>query len=119
MAKKTENEKSGNKERSIGIDVAFPKESCTDEKCPFHGKLKVHGATIVGNVSSSKASKTVTVSYTYPNYIQKYERFEKKYTKVKAHNPPCINAKEGDKVRIMETRPLSKTKHFVVVERME
>jgi small subunit ribosomal protein S17 len=33
-----------------------------------------------------------------------------------AHNPPCINAKEGDVVKIAECRPLSKTKKFVVIE---
>ena len=35
---------------------------------------------------------------------------------IKVHNPPCINASEGDLVKIYETRPLSKTVHFVVVE---
>jgi small subunit ribosomal protein S17 len=37
-------------------------------------------------------------------------------TRVKAHNPESIDAKEGDTVRIAETRPLSKTKNFVVIE---
>jgi small subunit ribosomal protein S17 len=88
------------------------------QRCPFHGKLKVHGAIIVGKVISSKASKTVTVSYVHNEFIPKYERYEKKYTKVKAHNPECINAKENDTVKIMETRPLSKTKNFVVIEKI-
>jgi len=104
----------------IGIDVLnMPEKTCNDKKCPFHGNLKVHGAIIVGKVISSKASKTVTISYIYNAYIPKYERYEKKYTKVKAHNPECIDAKEGDTVRIIETRPLSKTKNFTVVEKIK
>jgi len=51
------------------------------------------------------------------HYIPKYERYEKRTSKYKAHLPPCIEVKEGDEVVIMECRPLSKTKSFVVVER--
>ncbi|MBC7110345.1 MAG: 30S ribosomal protein S17, partial [Archaeoglobi archaeon] len=43
----------------------------------------------------------------------------KKRSKLHAHNPPCINARVGDVVKIAECRPLSKTKHFVVVEILE
>ena len=37
-------------------------------------------------------------------------------SRISAHIPDCINAKAGDNVKIMECRPLSKTKKFVVVE---
>ena len=60
--------------------------------------------------------KTVNVEWEWQNYLRKYERYEKRRSRVKAHNPSCINANEGDIVRIMECRPLSKTKNFVVVE---
>ncbi len=119
MAKKTAETTIKTEGKSIGVDAPFPKESCTDKNCPFHGTLKVHGRIIVGDVVSSKASKTATVSYSYQSFIPKYERYETKHTKVKAHNPSCINAKEGDKVRVMETRPLSKTKNFVVIQKLE
>jgi small subunit ribosomal protein S17 len=46
----------------------------------------------------------------------KYERFEKRQSKIHAHNPPCLEAKAGDRVKIAECRPLSKTKSYVVVE---
>ncbi len=36
-----------------------------------------------------------------------------------AHNPPCIDAKVGDRVRIGECRPLAKTVSFVVIEKLE
>jgi len=43
----------------------------------------------------------------------------KKRSRVAAHNPVCINAKIGDKVRIAECRPISKTKAFVIIEVMK
>jgi small subunit ribosomal protein S17 len=79
-------------------------------------ELKVHGREFVGVVTSDKMSRTVTVAWDRRQFIPKYERYEKKLSKVKAHNPESINAKEGDKVRIKECRPLSKTKNFVVIE---
>jgi small subunit ribosomal protein S17 len=90
--------------------------ACVDRFCPTHGSSKLHGRTLEGTVVSAKAYKTVTVDKLRLFYLHKYERSEKRHTKVLAHNPPCINAKEGDEVRIMETRPLSKTKHFIVIE---
>jgi small subunit ribosomal protein S17 len=76
--------------------------------------LKTRGRTFKGNVVSAKAQKTVTVSWNRRVYIPKYERYQIKRSKVKAHNPPEIGAKEGDEVIIKECRPLSKTKKFVV-----
>jgi small subunit ribosomal protein S17 len=58
---------------------------------------------------------TVIVEWGFHRYIKKYERYERRKSRVAAHNPPCINAKEGDKVVIAECRPLSKTTHFVIV----
>lgn len=103
--------------KNIGIDVRKPKESCNDKNCPFHGNLKVRGRSFKGTVVSDKMKGTITVKWVRKYFIPKYERFEKRYSKVKAHNPPCINAQEGDFVKIIECRPLSKTKNFVVVEK--
>ena len=60
-------------------------------------------------------AKTVIVEWPRIIRLKKYKRYMKKRTKVKAHNPPCINAKIGDMVVIMECRPLSKTKKFSVI----
>ncbi|MBU2639549.1 MAG: 30S ribosomal protein S17 [Nanoarchaeota archaeon] len=98
------------------IEVKKPKKECKSEDCPFHGTLKVHGRTFVGKVKSAKARKTIVVSWERAHYIRKYERYEKRLSKIQAHVPKCIDVKEGDTVKIMECRPLSKTKHFVVVE---
>ncbi len=104
--------------RNIGLDATPPKKVCNDPKCPWHGHLKVRGQIFVGKVVSSKSAKTVVVEWNYNYYIPKYERYERRKTKVYAHNPECIDAKKGDIVKIAECRPLSKSKKFVVVEKI-
>ncbi|MEM3373835.1 MAG: 30S ribosomal protein S17 [Candidatus Woesearchaeota archaeon] len=79
-------------------------------------KIKTRGRTFIGEVISAKAQRTVTVQWLRRVYVPKYERYYQKKSKVKAHNPDEISAKEGDKVVIKECRPISKTKKFVVVE---
>jgi small subunit ribosomal protein S17 len=102
--------------RDIGVDVPPPKSSCEDEYCPFHGTLSVRGQIIEGVVVSDKMQKTVVVKKEYRRYIPKYERYEWRTGRYIAHNPSCIDAKVGTKVRIMECKPLAKTKSFVVIE---
>jgi len=102
--------------KNIGLDVKKPKGKCEDNNCPFHGNLKCRGRTFTGTIISIKMQNTATVEWENTRYIKKYERYEKKRSKVKTHNPPCIHAKEGDVVKIIECRPLSKTKNSVIVE---
>ena len=78
--------------------------------------LSLRGRVFVGTAISSKMQKTVTVEWERKNYMKKYERYEKRRSRVKAHNPDSMNAQEGDIVKIMECRPLSKTKNFVVIQ---
>ncbi|MBW2977056.1 30S ribosomal protein S17 [Candidatus Woesearchaeota archaeon] len=104
------------KQRNIGIEVVKPSGECNDENCPFHGRLKCRGRTFTGTVISTKMQKTAAIGWERRHFLKKYERYEKRETKVKAHNPACINAHDGDIVKIVECRPLSKTKNFVVVE---
>lgn len=89
---------------------------CSDKKCPKHGNVKIRGTKINGKVVSDKAKNTVIVERQYIKYVPKYERYERRKTRIAAHNPPCITAKFGDKVVIGECRKLSKTKSFVVIE---
>ena len=77
--------------------------------------LSLRGRTFVGTVISARMQKTVTVEWERKHFLKKYERYEKRKSKVKAHNPESVNAKEGDVVKIMECRPISKTKNFIVV----
>ncbi|MCW1296294.1 MAG: 30S ribosomal protein S17 [Candidatus Parvarchaeota archaeon] len=104
--------------RNIGINVKVPTKECTDRNCPFHGKLRVRGRMFEGKVIGSKPAKTAIVEWRYFRYLKKFERYEGRKTRVYAHNPSCINAKEGDRVRIMECRPLSKIKKFVIIEKI-
>ena len=103
--------------RDIGVDVKAPEKSCEDENCPFHGHLKVRGQIIEGTVVSNSMQDSVVVQKDYLRYIKKYERYEKRRRKILAHNPPCISAEAGDRVKIMECRPISKAKSFVVIEK--
>lgn len=94
-------------------------KECTDRNCPKHGKVRVRGRRFTGKVVSSKMQRTVTIEFERTYYLPKYQRYEKRRTTLKAHNPDCINVKEGDIVHVVECRPLSKTKKFVVVEKVK
>lgn len=101
------------------LSLKKPKKSCTDPKCPFHGILSIRGRALDGMIISAKMDKTAIIRRDYLNYVPKFKRYERRHSHIPAHNPPCLNAKEGDKVRIAECRPLSKTVSFVVVEKLE
>ena len=99
-------------------DIAPPEEKCTDANCPFHGKLSIRGRVFEGMVVGNKMQKTVTVEIPRVRKVPKYERYLKSTSKLHAHNPPCIAAKAGDRVKIAECRRLSKTKSFVVLQKL-
>ena len=66
-----------------------------------------------GVVISDKMQKTVVVKSMHLTRHAKYSKTVKLYNKFKAHDEKGI-AKLGDIVVIVETRPLSKDKHFIV-----
>ena len=72
----------------------------------------------VGTVISDKMDKTIVVQLdryvSHPFYNKKVKRT----VKYKAHDE-LNDAREGDRVRIMQTRPLSKTKDWRLVEIVE
>lgn len=111
-------EKNRGSVKNAGMGITPPGTSCSDRNCPFHGDLKVRGRIFTGHVMRSRAQKTATISWERMHYIPKYERYERRFTKIQAHNPPCINAVEEDIVKLVECRPLSKTKHFVIVGKL-
>ena len=104
--------------RNIGVNVKTPSERCSDNNCPFHGTLPVRGHIITGVVSATKMQDSILVKREYMHYVPKYERYEKRTSTFAAHCPPCIKTKIGDKVRIAECRPLSKTISFVTIEKL-
>jgi len=104
------------KSKNIGIKVTAPKKKCEDDKCPFHGSRVLRGREFSGIVVETDAHRSATVEWPRIYPVPKFERFEKRKTRVRVHNPPCIDAQKGDKVRIMESRPISKTKKFIIIE---
>jgi small subunit ribosomal protein S17 len=74
--------------------------------------------TIIGTVSSSKGDKTIVVTVqtrkTHPIYRKQYTVS----SKFMAHDEKN-SAQVGDKVSIVETRPLSKRKHFALEQIIE
>ncbi|MGQ9460684.1 MAG: 30S ribosomal protein S17 [Candidatus Bathyarchaeaceae archaeon] len=103
----------------VALSLKKPKKTCNDNNCPFHGDLSVRGRTLEGVVISAKMEKTVIVRRDYLDYVPKFKRYERRHSHIPAHNPPCINVKEGDRVKVAECRPISKTVSFVVVEKLE
>lgn len=105
--------------RNIGVEVKPPSKQCEDPLCPFHGILPVHGRIIEGTVISDKMQKCVIIRKDFLHLVKKYNRYEKRHGKVTARLPKCIEAKNGDIVRVMECRPLARNVSFVVIEKME
>lgn len=73
---------------------------------------------LVGKVVSAGNDKTITVlveTYRNDRLYGKRVKYSKKYA---AHDEKNL-AQQGDTVRIVETRPISKTKHFRLVEIIE
>jgi len=103
----------------MSLTFKKPKKTCDDRNCPFHGDLPVRGRVLEGSVVSAKMDKTVVVKRDYLHDIPKFIRHERRHSRIPSHNPPCIDAKEGDRVLIAECRPVSKTVSFVVVEKLE
>jgi small subunit ribosomal protein S17 len=71
--------------------------------------------TVVGTVVSDKMQKTVVVEIARLVRHQTYDKMVRRKTKVKAHDEQNA-CHVGDKVELMETRPLSKDKRWRVME---
>ena len=73
---------------------------------------------MIGTVTSDKMDKTVVVSVATNVKHPKYGKIVKRTYNLKAHDEENV-CQIGDKVKVMETRPLSKDKRWRVVEVME
>ncbi len=98
---------------------------CKDRLCPKHGdrKLKMRGRVFEGIVIRKRNTR-VTIQFERMLKLPKYERYEKRKTKIHARLPDCMRSEVaiGDLIQIAETRPISKMIHFVVskvVKKME
>lgn len=82
-------------------------------------KYPIRGGTFVGEVESTKMEKSATVRWEYAEKVPKFERYERRNTKITVHIPENMEIEEGDTVKVGETRPISKTKSHVVMEKIE
>ena len=74
--------------------------------------------TRIGKVVSDKMDKTIVVAIEYNVKHKLYGKIVKRTYKLKAHDAENI-AHIGDRVKVMETRPLSKDKRWRLVEIVE
>jgi len=73
---------------------------------------------LIGTVTSNKMDKTIVVSVETSVKYPMYGKIVKRTYKLKAHDENNV-CQIGDKVKVMETRPLSKDKRWRLVEVME
>jgi small subunit ribosomal protein S17 len=71
-----------------------------------------------GTVVSAKPDKTITVRIDIARRHRRYEKIVRSTTKLRAHDE-TNDANEGDVVRVIESRPLSRTKRWKLVEVLE
>ena len=86
----------------------------TSEAAPVKKVSRAHRSQKVGTVSSDKMQKTVIVRVDRLVRHTKYRRYVRRTSKFMAHDE--LGATVGDRVRIVETRPLSARKRWRVVE---
>jgi len=71
-----------------------------------------------GTVASARADKTITVRIDVVRRHRRYGKVVRSTTKLHAHDE-TNDAREGDRVRVIESRPLSRTKRWKLVEVLE
>jgi len=95
--------------------------SCSDKICPVHGdqRLKMRGRTFKGLVIK-KLPNRVTIEFERMLKLPKYERYEKRKTKIHARLPSCMEdeVQVGDLIEVAETRAISKMIHAVVTKKI-
>ena len=81
-------------------------------------KTKKSKKEFIGIVKSDKMEKTIVVSVETLKLHPLYKKYVKRAKKVKAHDEKN-DAKTGDRVRVIECRPISKEKCWKLVEIIE
>ena len=81
-------------------------------------KAKSGKKEFIGNVKSDKMDKTVVVAIETLTLHPLYKKYVKRVKKVKAHDEKN-EAKAGDRVRVIECRPISREKHWKLAEILE
>jgi small subunit ribosomal protein S17 len=81
---------------------------------PVEGKRRVRQGVVVSN----KAEKTITVRIDVARPHRRYEKIVRSSSTLHAHDENN-EAHEGDVVRVVESRPLSRTKHWTLIDVLE
>jgi len=109
--------------RNIGIPGVSPppNRECNDKDCPFHGQTRIRGKITQGVVVNKKSRNTVIIRQDYVKFVKKYQRYERRNSRLACHLPECLNddIEVGDLVRVGESRKLSKTKAFIVLDKLK
>ena len=105
----------------MGEKKTVGKAECSDKLCPFHGSkpVKLRGRIFEGTVSKKFPGRVVITSERTV-YVPKYERYEKRRTKLHARLPDCLrdSINVGDYIKIAECRPLSKIIYAIAIEKI-
>lgn len=117
--KKTAEEKKEKHELKGKAGSVSNTTECNDRCCPKHGKISLRGRSFKGTVIK-KFPKRVVIEFDRTVFLEKYERYSKRKTKLHARLADCM-AKDieiGDYIEIMECRPISKIIHFIAVKKI-
>ena len=98
------------------LGVKAPKKKCTDQKCPFHGQLNVKPEVFRGVIIKKDVNHSATLEWKRIHNVPKYERYQIRRSRLRVHNPACIDAQIGEEVMVAKTRPLSKSKNHVILQ---
>ena len=102
--RRQEKAKRASAEKGTGTPAAEPKVSTPQAR--------------IGTVVSAKPDKTIVVRIDVARRHRKYEKIVRSTNKLHAHDE-TNDANEGDRVRVVESRPLSRTKRWKLVEVLE
>lgn len=89
--------------------------SKADEKIDS-GNISVRGGRLEGTVVSAKTKNTAIVERAETKYYSKYRRYAKSRSRIPVHVPNGMKINVGDKVILGETRKISKTKSWMIIE---
>jgi small subunit ribosomal protein S17 len=98
--------------------AAAPAGAPAEELAPVHAAVQGARRLRQGIVVSNKAEKTITVRIDIARRHRRYEKIVRSSSTVHAHDENN-DAHEGDVVRVIESRPLSRTKRWALVDVLE
>lgn len=112
-----------NKQEKMAKEKAKAREAKEEQKSVSQTHesdlVATRGRVFEGTVAK-KFPRRVVIEFERTVYVQKYERFYRKRTRLHARLPKEMEDKinVGDYIKIKECRPLSKIIHFIVVEKI-